>query len=104
MTSIATHPDNPNLMLSSSRDKTVLVWNLTGGEDYGYVSFEWGLGHAAIRLLTRDLKLCCSVVLGHEPWLSQTNTDDDPTTHTPCPTPDHSPSAPSAATGTSSRT
>jgi len=38
VTSIATHPDNPNLMLSSSRDKTVLVWNLTGGEDYGYVS------------------------------------------------------------------
>jgi hypothetical protein len=38
VTSLATHPDNPNLLLSSSRDKTVLVWNLTGGEDYGYVS------------------------------------------------------------------
>lgn len=48
MTSIATHPDNPNLMLSSSRDKTVLVWNLTGGEDYGYVSLEWAFGHSLV--------------------------------------------------------
>lgn len=48
MTSIATHPDNPNLMLSSSRDKTVLVWNLTGGEDYGYVS---------LRVMTSDCML-----------------------------------------------
>lgn len=44
MTSIATHADNPNLLLSSSRDKTVLVWNITntGGtameDEYGYVS------------------------------------------------------------------
>lgn len=36
VTSLATHTDNPNLLLSSSRDKTVMVWNLTGGEDYGY--------------------------------------------------------------------
>jgi WD40 repeat protein len=41
VTSIATHTDNPNLILSSSRDKTVLVWNVTGGEDYGYVSGLW---------------------------------------------------------------
>lgn len=44
VTSIATHADNPNLLLSSSRDKTVLVWNITntGGtaleDEYGYVS------------------------------------------------------------------
>lgn len=35
-------------MLSSSRDKTVLVWNLTGGEDYGYVS---------LRVMTSDCML-----------------------------------------------
>jgi len=35
VTSIATHADNPNLVLSSSRDKTVMVWNIDGSEDYG---------------------------------------------------------------------
>jgi guanine nucleotide-binding protein subunit beta-2-like 1 protein len=39
VTSIATTPEDPNLVLSSSRDKSVLVWQLThSGEDesYGY--------------------------------------------------------------------
>lgn len=39
VTSIATTAEDPNLILSSSRDKTVMVWTLTGGasgDDYGY--------------------------------------------------------------------
>ena len=36
VTAIATTPDYPNMILSSSRDKSVLVWDLTRGEDnYG---------------------------------------------------------------------
>jgi guanine nucleotide-binding protein subunit beta-2-like 1 protein len=33
VTSLATTPENPNLLLSSSRDKTVLVWMLTPSGD-----------------------------------------------------------------------
>ena len=36
VTSLATTPEDPNLLLSSSRDKSVIVWQLThsgGGED-----------------------------------------------------------------------
>jgi guanine nucleotide-binding protein subunit beta-2-like 1 protein len=37
VTSIATTPENPNMILSSSRDKSVLVWTLTRGEEaYGF--------------------------------------------------------------------
>lgn len=40
VTSLATTPEDPNLLLSSSRDKSVIVWRLTHsvGEDdsYGY--------------------------------------------------------------------
>jgi guanine nucleotide-binding protein subunit beta-2-like 1 protein len=37
VTSIATTPENPNMILSASRDKSVIVWNLTReeGKDYG---------------------------------------------------------------------
>jgi guanine nucleotide-binding protein subunit beta-2-like 1 protein len=40
VTSLATTPEDPNLLLSSSRDKSVVVWQLThsgsGGEDNAY--------------------------------------------------------------------
>jgi guanine nucleotide-binding protein subunit beta-2-like 1 protein len=40
VTSIATTPEDPNLVLSSSRDKSVLVWTLThsgdGDDSYGF--------------------------------------------------------------------
>lgn len=37
VTSIATTPEDPNMIVSASRDKTILVWNLTrDGENYGY--------------------------------------------------------------------
>jgi len=39
VTSIATTAEDPNLILSSSRDKTVMVWTLTGAsgsDEYGY--------------------------------------------------------------------
>jgi len=37
VTSLATTPEDPNLLLSSSRDKSVVVWQLTGTADsYGY--------------------------------------------------------------------
>jgi len=36
VTSIATTPENPNMILSGSRDKSVMVWRLTPGEaEYG---------------------------------------------------------------------
>uniref|UniRef100_A0A7S2SH82 Guanine nucleotide-binding protein subunit beta-like protein n=1 Tax=Eucampia antarctica TaxID=49252 RepID=A0A7S2SH82_9STRA len=36
VTSIATTSENPDLLLSSSRDKSIIVWTITGGESYGY--------------------------------------------------------------------
>jgi len=33
VTSIATTPENPDIILSSSRDKSVLIWSLTRGSD-----------------------------------------------------------------------
>jgi WD40 repeat protein len=37
VTSLATTPEDPNLLLSSSRDKSVIVWHLThSSEQYGY--------------------------------------------------------------------
>jgi guanine nucleotide-binding protein subunit beta-2-like 1 protein len=36
VTSIATTSENPDLVLSSSRDKSIIVWSITGGESYGY--------------------------------------------------------------------
>ena len=36
VTSIATTSENPDLLLSSSRDKSIIVWAITGGESYGY--------------------------------------------------------------------
>jgi guanine nucleotide-binding protein subunit beta-2-like 1 protein len=37
VTSIATTPENPDLLVTASRDKTLLVWNLTHEEgNYGY--------------------------------------------------------------------
>ena len=37
ITSLATTPEDPNLLLSSSRDKSVIVWQLTHSSDsYGY--------------------------------------------------------------------
>lgn len=37
ITSLATTPEDPNLLLSSSRDKSVIVWHLTHSSDsYGY--------------------------------------------------------------------
>lgn len=36
VTSIATSPESPDVLLSSSRDKTIIVWNLTRDEEnYG---------------------------------------------------------------------
>lgn len=37
ITSLATTPEDPNLLLSASRDKTIMVWHLThASEGYGY--------------------------------------------------------------------
>jgi guanine nucleotide-binding protein subunit beta-2-like 1 protein len=37
VTSLATSLENPNMLLSSSRDKTLIIWNLTRDEtSYGY--------------------------------------------------------------------
>lgn len=39
VTSLATTPEDPNLLLSSSRDKSVIVWQLThsnSSSDYGF--------------------------------------------------------------------
>jgi len=51
VTSIATTPEDPNIVLSSSRDKSVLVWNLThqtpDSEDVE--QNEYGYAHRALR-------------------------------------------------------
>lgn len=37
VTSLATSLENPNMLLSGSRDKTLIVWNLTrDDQNYGY--------------------------------------------------------------------
>jgi guanine nucleotide-binding protein subunit beta-2-like 1 protein len=37
VTALATSSENPNMILSASRDKTIIVWNLTRDEvSYGY--------------------------------------------------------------------
>jgi guanine nucleotide-binding protein subunit beta-2-like 1 protein len=37
VTSLATSMENPNMLLSASRDKTLIIWNLTRDEtQYGY--------------------------------------------------------------------
>ena len=37
VTSLATTHEDPNMILSSSRDKTVIIWQLTGeGDNYGF--------------------------------------------------------------------
>ncbi|KAJ3518937.1 hypothetical protein NM208_g14324 [Fusarium decemcellulare] len=37
VTSLATSMENPNMLLSGSRDKTLIIWNLTRDEtQYGY--------------------------------------------------------------------
>lgn len=37
VTSLATTPENPNLLISGSRDRSILVWTITQGEtEYGY--------------------------------------------------------------------
>lgn len=36
VTSLATTPAHPDLLLSGSRDKTLITWKLTGGEDNQY--------------------------------------------------------------------
>jgi len=48
ITSLATTPEDPNLLLSSSRDKSVVVWHLThSGEEDGYGYARRGLrGHS----------------------------------------------------------
>lgn len=103
MTSIATHPDNPNLMLSSSRDKTVLVWNLTGGEDYGYVSLRavaCCAGQCVRPSIDRWIGVRRVVILVTKRLTNPMPFPSPFPTHPPT----HSPSARSAATGTSSRT
>jgi len=47
VTSIATTPENPDMILSSSRDKTVLVWELTRGDVHNYATPKRSLkGHS----------------------------------------------------------
>jgi len=47
VTSIATTPEDPNMILSGSRDKSVIVWNLTGADPSGSGSF--GYAKRALR-------------------------------------------------------
>ena len=44
VTSIAASQEKPNVILSSSRDKSVIVWHLTGDEEYG-IPFRMLKGH-----------------------------------------------------------
>lgn len=49
VTSLATTPTKPDLLLSGSRDKTLIAWKLTGGEDNQYgVPKKSFIGHSHI--------------------------------------------------------
>jgi guanine nucleotide-binding protein subunit beta-2-like 1 protein len=62
VTSLATTPEDPNILLSSSRDKSIVVWQLThsssGGDDdaYGY----------ARRALRGHSHFCSDVVISSD--------------------------------------
>ena len=45
VTSLATTPEDPNLLLSSSRDKSVIVWQLT----HSNTSSDYGFARRALR-------------------------------------------------------
>lgn len=49
VTSIATTPEDPNLLLSSSRDKAVLVWTLTHSPAAGTEDDAYGYARRALR-------------------------------------------------------
>lgn len=52
VTSLATTPEDPNLLLSSSRDKSVVVWQLTHGSGSGQAIGEdnpYGFARRALR-------------------------------------------------------
>jgi len=49
VTSIATTSEDPNLVLSSSRDKSVLVWNLSPGHNSVGGDQSYGNAHRALR-------------------------------------------------------
>lgn len=58
VTSLATNPEDPNLLLSCSRDKSVIVWHLTHSSDgeYGY----------ARRALRGHSHFCSDVVISSD--------------------------------------
>ena len=60
VTSLATTPEDPNLLLSSSRDKSVLVWQLThssGGEENSYGFARRALrGHSQLPSFTTPIE------------------------------------------------
>ena len=49
VTSIATTAENPNMILSSSRDKSVMVWTLTGGGSTSSEEPAYGYARRALR-------------------------------------------------------
>lgn len=48
VTSLATTPSKPDLLISGSRDKTLIAWTLTGGEDNYGVPRKSFVGHSHI--------------------------------------------------------